>query len=251
MNPQPSGATPTAPLTDADVAELDDLLQAFPEDVEPLDVATLDGFLAALLLVPEPPPSSEWLPFVFDAQGRAEKVPAEAAPMARALELIMRRHNELAAYLAAREAFEPVIFELEDDAGAPLTGKASIAALEPWAEGFMIALAAFPALMDRIQEDDASAAALTGILRHLPVDPDDDDPEGRAFARDRAEIEQSLPLADLDDAIELLVESVYTIADATRPRRPFAREAPKVGRNDPCPCGSGRKFKNCHGGGAH
>ena len=22
---------------------------------------------------------------------------------------------------------------------------------------------------------------------------------------------------------------------------------PKVGRNDPCPCGSGKKFKNCHG----
>lgn len=25
------------------------------------------------------------------------------------------------------------------------------------------------------------------------------------------------------------------------------REAPKVGRNDPCPCGSGKKFKKCHG----
>ena len=25
------------------------------------------------------------------------------------------------------------------------------------------------------------------------------------------------------------------------------REAPKVGRNDPCPCGSGKKYKKCHG----
>jgi preprotein translocase subunit SecA len=25
------------------------------------------------------------------------------------------------------------------------------------------------------------------------------------------------------------------------------REGPKVGRNDPCPCGSGKKFKKCHG----
>jgi preprotein translocase subunit SecA len=25
------------------------------------------------------------------------------------------------------------------------------------------------------------------------------------------------------------------------------RDAPKVGRNDPCPCGSGKKFKHCHG----
>ena len=29
--------------------------------------------------------------------------------------------------------------------------------------------------------------------------------------------------------------------------RPFVRESPKVGRNDPCPCGSGKKFKKCCG----
>ena len=29
--------------------------------------------------------------------------------------------------------------------------------------------------------------------------------------------------------------------------RPFVRNQPKVGRNDPCPCGSGKKFKQCHG----
>lgn len=28
---------------------------------------------------------------------------------------------------------------------------------------------------------------------------------------------------------------------------PFVREAPKIGRNDPCPCGSGKKFKKCCG----
>jgi preprotein translocase subunit SecA len=28
---------------------------------------------------------------------------------------------------------------------------------------------------------------------------------------------------------------------------PFVRELPKVGRNEPCPCGSGKKFKHCHG----
>ena len=27
----------------------------------------------------------------------------------------------------------------------------------------------------------------------------------------------------------------------------FVREQPKVGRNDPCPCGSGKKYKQCHG----
>ena len=28
-----------------------------------------------------------------------------------------------------------------------------------------------------------------------------------------------------------------------------AKAAPRVGRNDPCPCGSGKKYKNCHGRG--
>jgi len=28
---------------------------------------------------------------------------------------------------------------------------------------------------------------------------------------------------------------------------PFVREASKTGRNDPCPCGSGKKFKKCCG----
>ncbi|MGL4407442.1 MAG: YecA family protein [Zoogloea sp.] len=30
-------------------------------------------------------------------------------------------------------------------------------------------------------------------------------------------------------------------------RAPIVREGPKAGRNDPCPCGSGRKYKKCHG----
>src|SRR5690606_8226181 len=31
------------------------------------------------------------------------------------------------------------------------------------------------------------------------------------------------------------------------PRQPFVRDEQKVGRNDPCPCGSGKKYKQCHG----
>jgi hypothetical protein len=34
------------------------------------------------------------------------------------------------------------------------------------------------------------------------------------------------------------------------PALPFRREEPKLGRNDPCHCGSGRKFKKCHGAAA-
>ena len=34
---------------------------------------------------------------------------------------------------------------------------------------------------------------------------------------------------------------------ALAPAEPVRRSEPKVGRNDPCPCGSGRKYKHCHG----
>jgi preprotein translocase subunit SecA len=41
-------------------------------------------------------------------------------------------------------------------------------------------------------------------------------------------------------------EAEGDVAVAERPQ-PFVRGAEKVGRNDPCPCGSGKKYKHCHG----
>jgi len=35
--------------------------------------------------------------------------------------------------------------------------------------------------------------------------------------------------------------------EAPEPSAPIHRDSPKVGRNDPCPCGSGKKYKKCHG----
>ena len=35
--------------------------------------------------------------------------------------------------------------------------------------------------------------------------------------------------------------------DIPKAPQPIRRDAPKVGRNDPCPCGSGRKYKKCCG----
>jgi preprotein translocase subunit SecA len=37
------------------------------------------------------------------------------------------------------------------------------------------------------------------------------------------------------------------IAEAATKKKPVTRPAQKVGRNDPCPCGSGKKYKHCHG----
>jgi preprotein translocase subunit SecA len=34
---------------------------------------------------------------------------------------------------------------------------------------------------------------------------------------------------------------------SAQPQAPQVREVRKVGRNEPCPCGSGKKYKHCHG----
>jgi preprotein translocase subunit SecA len=42
-------------------------------------------------------------------------------------------------------------------------------------------------------------------------------------------------------------EALGTNADSPKAQKPIERALPKVGRNDPCPCGSGKKYKHCHG----
>ncbi len=237
---------PTRPLDETEIAELDELLASVPESCDPLDVAMLDGFLAAVLLHPAPIAPAAWLPLVFDAQGRPASLPTAQAQQ-RAEALIMRRHDELAACLAAGEPFDPIVFELVDEQDEVLTGKAGIAALAPWAAGFANALAAFDSLEAAADEDDELAGLLAGILRYLPVDPESSAEEQEEHAREQAQIDLESPIADLDEAIDDMVDCVLAIAPITRPRRPVVRDAPKVGRNDPCPCGSGKKFKACHG----
>ncbi len=48
---------------------------------------------------------------------------------------------------------------------------------------------------------------------------------------------------------QFIDESVACCNDTSccPPKVPIQRDAPKVGRNDPCICGNGRKFKKCCG----
>ena len=82
------------------------------------------------------------------------------------------------------------------------------------------------------------------LYRHLPTETD----EEREVV---ATLDREQPLTTLDAAIEDLVVAVADLSDLTRKARfkvePVKRDAPKPGRNDPCACGSGKKFKACHG----
>jgi len=114
--------------------------------------------------------------------------------------------------------------------------------LMPWVAGFQHANASFPDLEE--MDDDSVAAALARIYRHLPADTDQE--------RELVEtLDREHPLDSLDEAIADVVAAVADLYDLTRELRykveTVRRETPKVGRNDPCPCGSGKKFKQCHG----
>ena len=247
-----------APLTDAEITELDDLLAAVPEPLESLDVVMLDGYLCGVLAQPVPVEPAQWLPPIFDWNlgdpGQPESgsvlgpdTPGwHAAKHERALALIGRHHAVLERQLREDAWFDPLVMQPEDEQGKLLEGAAAIGpAFAPWAVGFEHALTHFPALEDL--SDPELPDLLACIRRHLPAQEGDE----REFTK---ALDQEHPLRSMDEAIEDLVGNVVALADLARGERlkveTVRRAGPKVGRNDPCPCGSGRKFKQCHGKGA-
>ena len=243
----PTLRPPMQDLTDAEFAELDELLAATPEPLEPLDAVMLDGYLCGVLVQPVLLEPEAWLPHVFDFEGQALPDGADPAWQERATALILRRHGALNRSMAEDGWFDPLILE-PDDWNPPRTDDPAASlnpisqALMPWAAGFQHATTCFPDLLEL--PDEAIDLALARLYRHLPAQTD----EEREVV---ATLDREHPLTTLDDAMEELVVTVADLADLTRERRykveTVKREEPKVGRNEPCPCGSGKKFKQCHG----
>jgi len=256
-------------LSDAEFAELDALLAEIPAPLEPLDVVMLDGFLCGVIVQPTLPDADDWLPFVFDAGGHRWGEAEPSPEQRRARALILRRHAALNRAIAEFGTFDPFILEVDDpdeddvapgreeDAGDAVIAAAPQregdadppppvdpigAALLPWVAGFEQAVHLLPGLAEL--DDPAVATTLARLFRFLP-----DDEEGTA-----ALVARELPLASLGDAIADVVACVAELYELTLPLRykveAVRRSSPKVGRNEPCPCGSGRKFKQCHGAAA-
>lgn len=63
-----------------------------------------------------------------------------------------------------------------------------------------------------------------------------------------AQRRQSAPMQYRHAKVEGLTNEIAEEeAAAPAPKVPFVRQGRKIGRNEPCPCGSGKKYKNCHG----
>jgi uncharacterized protein len=246
-------------LTDTEFAELDELLATTPEPLQALDASMLDGYLCGVLVQPRLIDADEWLPNIFDYDGGVLPDDVDPAWLARIRELVERRHGALNKQMVEDGWFDPVVLDLEESdepeavpededaeakqARTTYEGMSLISrTLMPWVAGFQHAALCFPELMD--MTDDAVMAALARLYRHLPAETD----EEREVV---ATLDREHPLKDIDAAVEELVVTVADLCDLTQQQRykveTLRREGPKLGRNDPCHCGSGRKYKQCHG----
>ncbi len=59
--------------------------------------------------------------------------------------------------------------------------------------------------------------------------------------------ENARKLRQLQAENEKRIKEKRSLEKEAKPKTPVKRNAPKINRNDPCPCGSGKKYKNCHG----
>ena len=80
--------------------------------------------------------------------------------------------------------------------------------------------------------------ALTGQAKDMAIAAGEEWMEAEDEARLLAEIRQGL-------ADHLIDVRRYWFEKSIPPT--VKRDSPKIGRNDPCPCGSGKKYKACHG----
>jgi uncharacterized protein len=217
----------TVDLDNADLETLTGLLAKTPAPLAPMDAVMLDGYLAGVSVQPRIVPVVEWLPGAFDIEGRPLPEAHDAAWLARCRAFIERRFEVMNTDLAESQWFDPVIVDVEhtpppSEYEAPQTDAARV--LGPWLDGFRLALERYPQL--REQADPNVAARL-------------------------AQLDGLGAMDDATRAVDTLVTTIaalWTATEAQRLRVQTVRRAePKVGRNDPCPCGSGRKYKVCHG----
>jgi preprotein translocase subunit SecA len=106
----------------------------------------------------------------------------------------------------------------------------------------------FSDMLDRMKHD--TIAILSKIQIRRPedaaaVDARTSDTSQMRFQHAAAPSLTSVPAPAPSPGVRPLASAVPQ--PPTEPVAPFVREQPKVGRNQPCPCGSGKKYKHCHG----
>jgi len=221
-------------LTDAELNRLEEFL-ATCNDGEAMNLEEVDGFFAALIAGPEVVMPSEYLPEVWGGEG-AEPEFANLEEANEILGLLMRHWNEIADTLADDEVYLPLL--LVDEGG--------VAHGNDWARGLCLGTHFDHEPWVELVEDEERGGCMIPML--LLFHEHDEDPEMRPepIGPKRREEVFALMAAGL-----LGTYRHFREADEPEPAEPPyepERAKPKIGRNEPCPCGSGKKYKRCCGG---
>lgn len=191
----------------------------------------LDGFLTGLLMCPEAIPPAEWMTIVWGAD--VEGMPPFEDPLDVQwfADAVAARRDEIARDLG-RGKLQP-IFDVDERNGEVLW--------EYWIDGFAAAIELRPDAWEALSDDPVTAAPRSRLATLIAVARDESDLDSveiNAF-QDRA-------AAELTAAVQLLYAAQTDVGGATSVAA-SKTAASKVGRNDPCPCGSGKKHKRCCG----
>jgi uncharacterized protein len=228
------------PLSDSEFGELDDLLLSDDLPEESMDAVTLEGFLTAIAIGPGTVRPELWLPQVF---GGDPEDPMPGFPsikiFERVVNLIMRFYNSvIMIFEIAPEKFSPTFYIHE------VEGK-TYTIVDEWCSGFLqgidLAGDAWQPLLDE----------KPGILRPFQLFATQE-----GWAELDAAVDEAAMHAEWSSKIEPTVHSIHAYwlphreGPGKTPASPHPKRAagtPKVGRNAPCPCGSGKKYKHCCG----
>jgi len=225
-----------APLSDEQLEELDDfLLDLDAEEGMTLDM--LDGFLHALAMGPETLMPSRWLPKVWgqDDGGLLPPV-ADMEEANHLLGLVMRHFNSI---VLGMEQHPPAVSPLWTTTRFD-TGEFEDA--EMWAYGFTEAVKLNPAAWQPLLQHPDGQQWYRPI--HL-LGADDASPEEEELTLTP---EQREALTGQIEASLLQMHAFWLpLRRAVAERQTAQAMSTKVGRNEPCPCGSGKKFKKCCG----
>ncbi|WP_104494234.1 UPF0149 family protein [Paracoccus denitrificans] len=220
--------------SDRDLDHLHELLWALPQETYPMSLSELDGYVTGILSCPDLIPPSEWLPHVWGETGDA-RFP-DLATAEATISAVMAHYNAAAAEIARSPWLEP-IYEVDPNSDETLW--------EPWVDGYTRAMRlrpeAWQAMLEQADEETRSALIFLMALQDIN--------EGTSTFSDEEIDEIDLDAPDLIPncvaAILLISRPEVMLEAGNLPHAPTRGKRP--GRNDPCPCGSGRKYKQCCG----
>lgn len=213
---------------------IDNALADLPVESEAMLLSELDGYLAGVIVCPDLIPPGEWLPLIWSSDGDASQF-ADDREAKWYVDLVMDHYNAIMRTLNKNEGRYAPFLEVDARHDEVLW--------ELWISGFEAAMNLRPDSWTQIAEggDERATAALADMKTLVGI------------ARDESDLAREIIDRWTEEAPALIPQGVVAM-NAWRLEHHTAVPAPadtsrpaKMGRNDPCSCGSGKKYKKCCG----